>query len=76
MAALASVPVYAMSLSEHNAFHTILTEMQDGKKNNYDSLNNMINRGLAGAWSNNESTSDFYHGSDSTRFRQNRSVPS
>ena len=48
LAALASVPVYAMSLSEHNAFHTILTEMQDGKKNNYNSLNNMINRGLAG----------------------------
>merc|ERR1711893_109319 len=29
LAALASVPVYGMSLSEHNAFHTILTEMQD-----------------------------------------------
>ena len=49
MAALASVTVYGMSLAEHNAFHTILTEMQDGKKNNYDSLNNMINRGLARA---------------------------
>ena len=32
MAALASVPVYGMSLSDHNAFHNILTEMQDGKK--------------------------------------------
>ena len=32
LAALASVPVYGMAIAEHNAFHNILTEMQNGKK--------------------------------------------
>ena len=32
LAALASVPVYGMAIADHNAFHNILTEMQDGKK--------------------------------------------
>ena len=32
LAALASVPVYGMALADHNAFHNILTEMQDGEK--------------------------------------------
>ena len=32
LAALASVPVYGMALADHNAFHNILTEMQDGKE--------------------------------------------
>ena len=31
LAALASVPVYGMAIAEHNAFHNILTEMQNGK---------------------------------------------
>merc|ERR1711990_1247417 len=29
LAALASVPVYGMAIADHNAFHNILTEMQD-----------------------------------------------
>ena len=32
LAALASVPVYGMAIADHNAFHNILTEMQDGEK--------------------------------------------
>ena len=32
LAALASVQVYGMAIADHNAFHNILTEMQDGEK--------------------------------------------
>ena len=47
LAALASVPVYGMAIADHNAFHNILTEMQDGEKiwcKKY--VNEIIFRGL------------------------------
>ena len=35
---MASIPAYGMAITEHNAFHNILTAMQDGKNQKFVGL--------------------------------------